>query len=178
MFKPALLLTFFISSLLLVGCGGGSVEVSATYSNDVDDPELRQVDIIDTYGTNSEFEGVSSLAISPYINNGEFEVFWDILSNDDYYVDVRINTVPALAGSQLIFSDYCDSDYSCYDHQYLYCQYHSDFDVVCENYLGDVQVDNITGMIDTIPQRLFLIVDTCDGYGENCTYQTIPVLFE
>ena len=171
-------LFIIVSILILAGCKG-SVSVSSDDYSDPD-PDLRQFDVIDTYGYNSEFDPLSSLAISPFINDGEFDVFWDIRSNYDYYVDFRINSTPTLSGSQLVFADYCNSDFSCHSNQFLYCycEYQSDFDIICENSEGDIQAANIDHHINTIPQTLYLILDTCNGYGLDCQYQTIPIVFE
>jgi hypothetical protein len=58
----------------LVGCGDSSAEASAgsdySYNN-----QLRQFDVVDSYSTNSEFDAISDLAISPYRNSGTFEIF-------------------------------------------------------------------------------------------------------
>ena len=179
MISKKLLLIVFTALISLMGCSGESSESSETVIVVSEpDPELRQFDMVDTYGTNSEFEPVSNLAVSPFIQGGEFELFWNIHSHFDYYVDFRINTSPTLSGSQLVFSDYCDSLFSCHDYQYLYCDYQSDFDIVCENYLGETQVAYIGDYIERIPQTLYFILDTCDGHGLNCTYQAIPVVME
>lgn len=175
-------LRIFILSIIfgLTACGGGSgsAEVSLGYSYSGDDTELRQFDVVDTYGNNSEFDSIADLAISPYINGGIFDLFWDIRTDYDYIVDFRINTTPTLAGSQLVFSDYCDSLSSCYNNQYLFCEYQSDFDMICENFRGDTQAAYIGDYINRIPQTLYLILDTCNGEGFNCNYQAIPVLME
>lgn len=162
----------------LTGCGDDSVEVSLGYNYSDNDTELYQFNVIDSYGTDSEFDSISSLAISPYINGGAFDLYWDIRTDYDYIVDFRINTTPTLAGSQLVFSDYCDSLSSCYDNQYLFCEYQSDFNMICENFKGDTQAAYIGDYIDRIPKTLYLILDTCNGEGFNCSYQAIPVLME
>jgi hypothetical protein len=162
----------------LTGCGDDSVEVSLGYSYSDKDNELYQFDVIDSYGNDSEFDSISNLAISPYINGGVFDLFWDIRTDYDYIVDFRINTTPTLAGSKLVFSDYCDALSLCYDNQYLYCEYQSDFEMVCENFKGDGQASYIGDYIDRIPKTLYLILDTCNGEGFSCNYQAIPVLME
>jgi hypothetical protein len=98
-------LLFFILPIIfgLAGCGDDSAEVSLSYS--YNDTELHQFDVIDSYGTNSEFDSTYNLAISPYINSGAFDLFWDIRTDYDYIFDFRINTTPTLAGSQLVFSE-------------------------------------------------------------------------
>ena len=108
-------LLFYILPIIfgLAGCGDDSVEVSLGYS--YNDTELHQFDVIDSYGTKSEFDSTYNLAIYPYINSGAFDLFWDIRADYDYIFDFRINTTPTLAGSQLVFSGYCDSLSSCYD---------------------------------------------------------------
>merc|ERR1712137_1532793 len=86
-------------------------------------PELYQFDIIDTYGTNSEFDDTTELALSPLVNAGQFEVFWQTQSDRDYYVELRFNDKPSTDGSRLITSDFCGPFYYCHDNQYQYCDY-------------------------------------------------------
>jgi hypothetical protein len=172
--KSLLTVVLLIVTLLALPACNYSVAVSSSSV----DPELQRFDIIDTYGNNSEFDPLNSLAISPYVNGGEFELFWDINSHQGYYTDLRINTRATLSGSQLVFSSYCDPDFPCHRNQALYCEYQSDFDVICEDSFGDIQRANIAHLISQIPERLYWIFEVCDGYGLNCDYQTIPVLME
>lgn len=159
--------------VLLAGCNA-SVEVTATSDPG---PELRQFDIVDTDGSNSEFDPLASLSISPFINNGEFELFWDVYSRIDYTLDVYIHSSATIPNSPPIFSQHCSPGDDCDDYPYLYCQYQTDFDVVCENASGDIQGENIGFLINRIPQTLYFILDICD-YGGYCEYQAIPVSME
>jgi hypothetical protein len=168
-------LWLMLSVLFVSGCNY-SVSVSSGHGHS--DPELNQFDIIDTDGTNSEFEPIANLSISPFINDGEFEIFWDIRADEDYTVDFRINTNATLAGSQLIYAEHCSPGSPCHDNQFLYCDYENDFDVVCENANGDVEIGNIDRLITQIPQTLYFILDVCDSLSGYCELQAIPVLME
>lgn len=138
------LLFLSVTLVVLAGCGGSSSGSGYVYiGTDTANPELRQFDIVDTDGTHSEFDSIEELEVSPLVNNGEFELFWDVYSDYDYFVDFRINTSPTVAGSQLVFSEYCDIHLTCHDYQSLYCEYQVDFDVACKDYKGDIQVANI-----------------------------------
>jgi hypothetical protein len=164
-----------LALLLISGC---NYSVSVSTGSSHADPELNQFDIIDTDGTNSEFEPIANLSISPYVNAGRFELFWDIHADHDYSVDFRINSGPSLTGSALIYSEICSPGSPCHDNQMLYCDYQTDFDVVCENANADAEFGNIDRLVNQIPQTLYFILDVCDTFSGYCELQAIPVLME
>lgn len=146
--------------------------------NTVDTPILHQFHMIDTYGTNSEFDPVTHLAVSPFINAGQFEIFWDTQSTFDYFVEVRINDAPTTDRSRLISSNLCGPDYYCHDHQYQFCDYSSGFDIFCEASDGSLQSEYIGDLIETIPQDLYFILQVCDTGFYYCEYETRAVSVE
>lgn len=141
------------------------------------DVRLGQFDVIDTYGTNSEFES-ADLALSPYINFGEFEVFWNAFSDYDYFIELRFNTEPSTSGSRLISSELCSPFFYCYDHQYQFCDYTAGLDIVCESSSGDIQSAYIGDMLPNIPQEGYLILQVCDTGFFQCEYESLFVSME
>ncbi len=137
-------------------------------------PRLYSANMVDTYYTNSEFE-YTHLAVSPYINDGEFEIFWDMHSEGEFFTEIRVNNINSTVGSLLVSSDWCSAYSDCYDHQYQYCEYSSDFYVFCETPAGSLQAAYVGDLIAEIPQDLYFIVQVCDTSYMHCEYETMPV---
>ena len=163
--------------LLLTACHDDSYE-HHHYDYPYYDYPIVHFDMIDTDGTNSSFESVYDLNISPYINGGHFELFWETLAYSSYSIDIRVNTWPSLIGSQLLYTDTCGSFYLCDNTPILYCDYQTDFDIACESFFGHRQVANIGHLLTDIPQQLYFILDVCDNTSGYCDYQTLPVIME
>ena len=140
-------------------------------------PTLYSVDMVDTYYTNSEYDD-EHLALSPYVNFGEFEVFWDMVSRGDFFVEMKVNTRSDAVGSRVITSDWCSPWSDCYSYQYQYCEYSTDFYLSCETPSGSVQAEYIGDMLHTLPQDLYFILEVCDTSFIYCEYQSFPVLMQ
>lgn len=171
--RPLNGIVIILLGIVLAGCHESSV---GHYEEP--HPNIRSFEIIDTYGTNSNFSPVSSLAISPYVNGGDFDLLWDIHSHQDYWVDIYVNSGPFLTGGQWISSTYCGPGLACDYHPVAACTYTDTFDVICEDANGDIQGAAIDHLITSVPQTLYFILDTCDVNFDNCEYQAIPVLME
>lgn len=142
------------------------------------DYPIVQFDMVDTDGTNSSFESVYDLNISPYVNNGQFELFWETLAYRNYTIELRVNTWPSLVGSQRIYADTCGTGYLCDNTPILYCDYQTDFDIACEGHFGNPQIANIGHLLTNIPQKLYFILDVCDNATGFCDFQALPVVME
>ena len=160
-----------VLSALLYACGG----ISSS-----DDPELNRFEIIDTDGSDSATADESEISLSASENDGEFELYWDINTDDDYNYEVRINDDNELSGSLLLFSDLCDPDNSCHNNQNLECEYQSDLEIVCEDSSGDERTTDFSSLIDEddLPENLFFIIEACDPFGFDCEDQAIEVEFQ
>ena len=145
---------------------------------DDDEPALYDFHIIDTYGTNTEFDEYTDLALSPLINAGQFEVFWQVESDVDYHLELRFNDKPSTAGSRLLNAEFCGPYYYCHDHQYQYCDYTNGLNIRCESASGDVQSAYVGDLLYEVPQDMYLILQVCDSGFFYCEYQTIHVSME
>ena len=167
--------------LLLAGCNSGSVAVysEVEYSHhDYHQPALFSFDISDTADTYSGDYVEPFLELDPYDNNGEFELFWEVDSNDDYIVEYRISQSPSLTDSKLIGEDYCGRDFDCDRTGMQFCQYRPDFSVRCDSYGGSQErIIHIDELLDTVPQTLYIALAVCDVHHHNaCDAQYLPVL--
>lgn len=174
-------LTIILLTTGLSACGGAGYHYSDDGSHHdgyIDPPYLTDFHIIDTYGINTEFEPGLELALSPYANLGEFEVYWNIVSDEDYFVELRFNDVPSTSGSRLISSDLCGPGLYCDNHQYQYCDYSSDFYIDCENASGDWQGDYIGDWVHSIPQYAYLVLQVCDTSFFYCESEIREIVVE
>lgn len=159
-----------ISSLLLAACGGGEVHAV------VDDyaPELHRFDVVDSYGVDTA-KSSSTLTIDPYIDNGLFDVFWQVNSLEDYQVNILINDYRSANNSYLVYSEVCGAGLACDQGGGVICQYTSDFTLSCNN---SSRVEDIGDLFQQVPQPLYLVLEVCDTRGYNCDYAYRRVVME
>ncbi len=178
-----------IVSVSLAACGGGYYEEtyyedryyseSHLYADDDHDiPTLYQFHVIDTYETNTEFDTQTELAISPYVNSGLFEIFWETDSFDDYVVEFLFNTEASTIGASTVSRQYCGPYQSCHHQQYQFCEYTSNLYLACELPNGDFQSRYIGAELVNIPQDAYFILQVCDSNYFFCEYQARPVSME
>lgn len=174
--KRSVMLLSMVGVLLLTACGGAE-DCYDCYSEPEPGPELYAFEMVDTYATNSEFES-EPLAISPYVNGGEFEVFWDLWSRGDYIVSLYVNSTNSHFGSVEVSTDWCSYSSQCHDYQYQYCHYSSDFYLGCEISSGGIHEAYIGDLISFVPQTLYFILEACDPEGYSCQSYSLPVRME
>ncbi|MFL0810926.1 MAG: hypothetical protein K6L76_10975 [Agarilytica sp.] len=144
----------------------------------LDPPALYQFHAIDTYETSSEFDTETDLAISPYVNHGEFELYWETHSYDDYFVEFMFNTRPSPIGAEVVTSEWCGPYEYCNNHQYQFCEYTPNLYLSCETPYGDYQSVYIGDRLATIPEDGYFILQVCDSTLFYCEYQALPVSVE
>ncbi len=176
-------LAIVLCSLTLMACGGTYYEEESysyedDYSHSYDEPELYQFHVIDTYETNTEFDNETHLALSPYINTGEFEIYWNADSDDDYFVEFYFNTSPNPIGGELISTEWCGPYEYCHDHQYQFCEYTPSLYLSCESSSGDYHSSYIGNRLTEVPQDAYLILQVCDSQFYYCEYEARQVSME
>lgn len=176
-------LIIVLCSLALAACGGAYVEDESYYYEDnhhlsYDEPELKQFHVIDTYATNTEFDSETFLALSPYVNAGEFEIYWDSDSDDHYFVEFFFNTRPTPIGGELISTEQCGPYDYCHSHQYQFCEYAPSLYLACESSSGDYHSTYIGHRLSSIPQDAYLILQVCDDQFYYCEYEARRVSME
>lgn len=141
-------------------------------------PTLYNFHVIDSYGINSEYNPFASLSLSPFLDWGIFEIYWDVSSVEPYTIEFMINDQPTIAGSRLISREHCASDYACHNYQFQFCEYDTDFTIECETPNGDTQSGNVADLVYQLPQDLYLILQVCDDDQDYCEYQSRRVTLE
>lgn len=161
--------------LALGGCGA----ISSS-----DDPELNEFEIIDTSGSDSASAPQSEISVDPDENTtnteeGEFTLYWDVNTDDNYYLYIWVNDKDQISGATELYSNYCDPDDDCHDDQSLQCDFQNDLDIVCEDFDDNESTINIEDIINAndLPEDLYFILEVCDPYGFDCEDQSIRVEF-
>ncbi len=187
--------TLIFSSIFLLVLAGCQAEYTASYTeteyvHDYDDepitrpepkPEpvyLGNFSVIDSYGYDSYFFPFADLSISPFINNGLFNIHWDLDAYQDYYLELTISKSPSFIESQLIYTDFCDVYGGCHQFQELQCEFSPHLDLNCGNRLGEYQDNYIGDWFTQFPQDLYLKLEVCDEDFYYCEYATQKVQFE
>lgn len=161
-------------SLFMVGCGSDSVAVD-DHHHDNYVPELRVFDLIDSYDTDTAKPNHPPLALSPYLYDGLFDVFWQVNSLEDYTVTLRINDRPSLANSLIIHSQVCGAGRRCDQGGNWMCEYTNDFYMSCD---GSTFERDIYPIVDKVPQQVYLFLEVCDSNSGYCEYDYYPVTLE
>ncbi len=173
MLKNIPLAMLLLLSIGLFGCGGETVAVDDPHENYV--PELRAFDIIDSYDTDTAFSNHPPLALSPYLYDGLYEIFWDVDSLEDYRVTLRINDRASINGSLPIYSQWCGAGRACDQSGNWVCEYTSDFYMSCE---GSTKEVDIYSLVKQVPQKVYLFIEVCDSNSGYCEYDYYPVTLE
>ena len=169
-------LSILVLALFLSGCDE-SLEVSI---HSTDRPYLNEFHIVDSYGVNTEYDGHIPLAISPFIDHGFFELFWDVDSYHSYEVNFLINDHASINNALLVTSDICGLGYNCDNFAYQHCFYHADLTISCEQPDSPVlgkRVD-ISELFQYIPDKLYFILEVCDRDYHYCESDSRAVWLE
>lgn len=150
-----------------------------TYHTHDEPPAIYAFNMIDSYETNSEFE-YTPLYVSPYINRGEFELFWNVDSDGPYRVELYINDTPDPDYGIRLSSEWCGPGEYCGNHSYQYCDYQSDLRMRCDLPESSVPYAerDIATLFYAVPERLYLVLEVCDESLVYCEYQSLAAKFE
>jgi len=158
----------------------GACRAEVTSDHYDDPPELKSFHIIDSYLTNSEFDRNTPLVISPYIDDGEFELFWEVNPRVRYRAELFLNDRPDTRSAISLSSNWCGPGEDCGNFSYQYCQYKPDLRMECarpEQNAPSRDV-NISWLFDELPERLFFVLEVCDRSLFYCEYRSREVTFE
>lgn len=186
-----------IAIIFAAGCRGGAyggVYVEDTHDHyepephdDDDDlylPWLLAFNVVDSFGYSTEDSQSYIPELDPYIDDGFFEVEWDVDAVHDYIVEYRINDIPDVAGSRLIDAELCGWGLACDATGYQFCQYNPDFTISCDVItpaypdLDSMRYPlDISDMVYDIPETLYLVLQICDTRSSYCEFEVTPALF-
>lgn len=160
---------------LLVSCSGED----AHYYDDLP-PELVSFNVVDSYRTNSEVEPRAELRLSPFLDNGEFELLWEVQPNVRYRAELLINDRPSLQGAISISTSWCGPGQDCGNFSYQYCDYKSDLRLECAapEAISFAREVDIAPLFGEIPDTLHLILEVCDDELFYCEIRSRAIVFE
>ncbi|GAB1263860.1 hypothetical protein [Aurantivibrio infirmus] len=166
---------------VITGCGGGGGSSDEVFVVPYNPPSLEAFHVVDSLGVSSEDFIDPFLVLNPYIDGGQFEIYWDVLNEYDYSVELRINDVPFIEGSRFVSSDYCGIGLDCDLSGIQFCEYYADFSMSCDppgTNNPNQTVVRFDDMISTVPQDMYLILDICDTESDYCEYRVQEVSLE
>ena len=156
------------------GAGG---DKHSSYPHDI--PEIISFDIVDSYLTNSDFEP-GPYAVSPYIDDGLFELFWHVESFHPYRVELYLNDRSYPDFGVLMSSAWCGFGESCGNESYQYCRYRDNLSMICElpESFSTYADRDISSLFTEIPEDLYFVLEVCDIDLFYCEYQSLAVSLE
>ena len=157
--------------LLLTACGGEDQHTTPPINYT---PQLRAFDLLDSYDVDTAFSE-HPLALNPYLHQGLFEAYWQVLSREDYRVSLRVNDIPEIAGSVLIHTEICGPGLWCDQNGSLICDYRADLSMSCTSSGARKPIDYL---FRSIPDQLYIILQICDLNSPYCEYAYYPVWME
>ncbi|HEY7773843.1 MAG TPA: hypothetical protein VIC26_11730 [Marinagarivorans sp.] len=152
-----------------------------------DKPRINYWEVVDSYGNsnlayNHHRHGNyhDRLYIDPSIDDGYFELWWDVSNYDDYSVSILINDSPSIFGSYELERTYCGIGLDCDYEGFAYCFYDNrGYDSIsCSTHDYQSRDIDITHLMSGHPSKLFMILEVCDSYSGYCDVQSQPVIFE
>lgn len=171
--------------------------LSACNDNDhytVDEPIINYWEVVDSYGnSNIDYDHHQhgnyhhSLFIDNEIDEGYFELWWDVSNYDDYSVSISINDTPSIFGSYEIERTYCGDGLDCDYEGFAYCFYSSIESRSSSNHRDSLSCSaseyknpnvDVTDILAGHPSTNFLILEVCDSYSGHCTVRSQKVTFE
>jgi len=182
---PFKFFTLLALALTLGACDGGYHEhVHDAYHDGgqpLDDaPALLSFDVIDSYGSNSAFDLGAELALSPYIDDGNFEIDWSVDTLSSYHIRFYLNDVDSIDNAILVASNTCGFGYACGNHSYQQCHYTEDFQMGCSRPESSSWQGyrDIGPLVAEVPQTAFLVVEACDSSDFYCEFATHQIQLE
>lgn len=171
------ILFFAVFSISLTACHDSQVHVIAHADTHYDNPQIRDFSVVDSFGDDSNHPPRGGLVLDPYVDDGLFELYWDVGSFADYTVNLYINDAPDLRGAIRIGTDYCGPGQACDDYGMQICEYSLDFYVGCGIDLYDAHnhAKSIDALLWQVPEKLYLSIEVCPVTGGVCEFDSVPV---
>lgn len=194
--RSIVIFVLVIAVIFAAGCRGGVhgevyVEDHHHYEPDHHDdnddlyvPWLLGFNVVDSFGTSTEDFVNYTPELDPYIDDGFFEVYWEVDAVHNYIVEYRVNDIPDVAGSRLIDAEICGWGLACDTSGYQFCQYNPDFTLSCDVITPAYpDIDSmrypldISDMVYDLPETLYLVLQICDTRSNYCEFEALPGLF-
>lgn len=166
---------YFVLPLLAMVLGG--CDRTTVIHKDNETLRLHGFYLVDSFGNSSEFSGVQ-LELDPEVDDGVFELYWDVESFYDYTVTISINDQPDLYGATILSTEVCGPERFCDYEGAQVCQYFPDFTMGCGLDLWETEHSRepMEHLMATVPYPLFINIEVCDDTDFYCELDSVEVL--
>lgn len=184
------LISAAILSMSLAACGGGGSGGSGSGSGGLpgagqdSDKSLASPDTVINSFVVTGYEAADDAVqkISAYENGGSFRLDWQAsASTDPYRVEFYTSSDPLLSDDDDDFAAYnCGSlsFYACDSSGSQTCTFDTDNRVICGEKSAFNSGDNLTDLLDTLPKDLYILIEVCNGFFDECKVKSVQVRFE
>lgn len=160
-----LLFVFIVFTLL--GCGGGKNKSTAS-TPPVGGKVTTKITTFNIIGSSDADNGV--IPINAGIDNGKFKVEWEVISSENYDVDLYLSNDKYLSDkTDIVFSALiCGSTPSsspCTHTASLDCKFSSTNKISCGS---NNQEKDLSSFLNALPQQAFIIIEVCDSSYKSC----------
>lgn len=142
-----------------------------------DEPILQEFNIVDSYGNDSADSHAQYFRINPYVNRGNYEVYWHVDSDSPYQVEFLLGDSAYIDDATLLYSETCGDGlgYGCGDYGSQNCRFELDDSISCGDWFDTTYIGHY---LYFMPQPLYLFFQICDEFGDYCEYDFVELMFE
>lgn len=179
MHKNTVFFVVLVALVFVTGCRGGHDDgygQGTVYEEDYW-PYLMDFQMVDSFGLSTENDLLLTPELDPFVDDGVFDVSWEVDAVRDYIVEYRLNTVPSVEGSLLIDAELCGQGLPCDQFGWQLCQYNADYSMSCD--VANPAYADLNSTFDPLffgdwvgstPQALYFILEVCDTESLYCEY--------
>jgi hypothetical protein len=165
---------FFGASILLFGCSDTSNITNPANNNQ--GTSINAYSVIGAITTTTN----GGILINSGVNNGAFNVSWNVSSSDPYHVELYLSNDSALSSSTDVkfFSQNCggiSAIYNCNTNGSFSCKFNSQNKISCDTITFINKEKDISAFLNQIPKRAYLIIKACNGLFNNCDTAFKPI---
>lgn len=144
----------------------------------------------DDVTTINEFSSTSSAGLSdsaviidPAIDEGAFNIHWDIDSSDPYHIELYLSEDSQLSKSSDVnfFGQNCSSAssiFNCSSVGDFDCRFTSENKISCGTISAANNEKTVTSFMTTLPKDAYIIIEACNGLFDSCAVSASQVVFQ
>lgn len=169
--KNTITASVILSTALLTACGGTDTGSGGPTSK-------TSINSYEIAGSETVQAG-DVVPINAGVNEGAFEVNWDVSSSNPYHVRLYVSDDAILSTDDDIqfFSQNCgtpSSIYNCNRTANFDCSFSAQNQIVCNETTYN-RGKNIGSFLNSLPQQAYLIMQACNGLFDSCKDQAIAI---
>ncbi len=150
----------------------------------VDETEDDGTTTINNFSTSSSADLSKSLvAINPAIDDGAFNIQWNIDSSDPYHIELYLSEDSQLSKSSdfNFFGQNCGSPstvFNCSSVGDFDCRFTSENKISCGTINSANKEKDATNFMTALPKEAFIIIQACNGLFDSCKESASQVVFQ